>query len=284
MKRSGWSLGCALGLGLFAAALASCEEKSYEVAAEDAAAEVSQAYCGAMFSCHCDGRRYDAESECRTQTAGEIEQLLAVGQGSGLEYDPTCLGEVLRLLDEHTCDPYWPDGDGCEPPCNVFFGDRGLGQPCEYVGSFSNCAQGLRCQGQVCADPCDREGPAGKGQSCENRACDEGLWCDFEDWTCRPLPDVGQPCANTQCRDGLFCDRVDPSATLTGVCAAPMDDGRAGRGHVECKSLHCPVGACEPMPGRDEACPAGVCAYGLQCTDGVCTTASAAVCWNGIGV
>lgn len=282
LGRVGWVLLC----GLVGTIATSCdEEKNYDVAIEDAGAELGNGYCGRLFDCSCDdGRSFDSETQCRDELSAGVEQIQTVGQEEGLTYDPSCWGEVLRILDETGCETVFAvDDDGCRPPCHAYYGESDVGQPCDWLTTgVSDCAQGLQCDGATCYDPCGQSESGGQqGQICRDRGCVEGLYCDFEDDVCRPLPDVGQPCDQAPCRDGTFCDQVDPADPLTWVCAAPRENAEGCRGHTQCKSLHCPVGVCEPMPGRGDPCPANLCAPGLECEQGKCRPGEPAICWGG---
>lgn len=97
-------------------------------------------------------------------------------------------------------------------------GPAGVGESCEERA----CAEGLTCAfrdaGEVCIDP------PGVGEPCPDFECDEGLACEFDDVTfenvCRPLPGNGEPCT-FECTTGFFCDTAD------STCAAQKDAGEA---------------------------------------------------------
>lgn len=311
-----------VGFGVVAACLVgalvatSCDANEGEptvLTIDNASSALAQAYCERFADCGCEWQYPPSIEECRAEVMQSIAETRMRGQQAGLRFDGTCLGAVVDALDDRGCgqDESIDDEEECQRPCYDYHGDAGVGQACHDYGTFSDCAQGLRCNitecyeepcTGTCSDPCRRaglgdpcndtpcidtllcdyendrciEGP-GPGKACGDYGCAFGSICDFNDNTCKRLPDDGEPCVSGQCAPERFC--VTGPQDPTGTCRAPADDGGACMGHVQCKSLNCPAGFCEPKPGRGEAC-AGTCESGLDCDFETmkCVEAAPAIC------
>lgn len=271
----------ALALAVMATWAWGCDDEPARVVwIENAEAELAAAFCEPMFDCECaGGRRFPDEQQCRQEVADRVDRLRADGEERGLTYDPTCLGTVLDRMDERGCGPAMPPSSDCDLPCWAYHGTAQEGDPCEWRGAWSTCAQGLSCDNLVCRNPCQR---AGEGQPCNDTPCAEGMVCNVfdADGICELLPNAGEPCPYGECGSGAFCDQPDPMDPSITVCVALVADGEPCSGHRQCETGHCPVGRCAPMPLRDQPCPAGACGAGLQCVEGVCTDGEPAACYD----
>lgn len=265
---------------------------------------VDAAYCERMFDCECaQGRRYDSLDACKADVDGRVEGLRSRAEVTGLAYDPACIGAWIDELDAVGCAAAFDDDDDddeCQRPCNPLHGDVPVGGACTDRGGDSDCAQGLRCdielcEGEntctgLCADPCLGTCPGGcaddercddasatcvalpgLGESCEDDGqCAPGLGCRYEEGevfsaTCIALPREGESCSQLGlCADDLRCD-FDPLSTES-TCVGPTPQGGACSGHLECASGYCPAGFCSALPGEGDSC-AGTfaCAPGLDC-------------------
>jgi hypothetical protein len=269
----------------------SCDEgddaPTTDLPIEDAFDAFVEAWCERLVACECDEDFVQTQADCQYEVEARITALQQVGNDGGLMYDGACLGETLDRLDDRGCDPNVDqEVDGCQRPCNAYHGGRELGEPCEEIGNFSDCAQGLSCAIEscddngctgTCRDPCRR---ADIGDSCDELQCVEGALCVYEeaDSSCRRLPKLGDPCLQGSCADDLFCV-VDPIDPTIQTCTAPAELGGACMGHVQCESGYCPAGFCQERPGKGEPC-FSVCADGLQCDfeKGECEAAAPGVC------
>ncbi len=137
-------------------------------------------------------------------------------------------------LDEE-CAGGWCDmRDACPGVCADAVAEDGS------CASGEQCEAGTECIGDVCTlDP----GPAQQSESCEDRACAYGLWCDWSgDSTCQARVAEGQSCERDEmCDHGLYCNNL-------GECAVPEIVTSAG----------------EPCGGYDEG-PFCSMADGLGC-------------------
>lgn len=283
--------------GLFVLALVgsmACDVREQEqepraVELHQVEAALSAEICDRMFSCRCDQwRSYDQIDECEQDAAMvalELEMVPERYSGMTLSYDPACMGELIDVYAEVGCSPTIPaEQSHCVPPCHYYHGTKQVGQACELYGiGVSDCAQGLRCSGDVCTNPCANELPdeelPGEGEVCLGNACAGELVCNFEDDRCIALPRAGEPCQpGFGCAEDLFCEALDLSDPMSErQCFEPQEFAAPCRGHAQCQSGYCPAGFCEHRPREGEAC-AGLCETGLDCVDQVCQLADAAIC------
>ncbi len=115
---------------------------------------VDAAYCERMFDCECaQGRRYDSLDACKADVDGRVEGLRSRAEVTGLAYDPACIGAWIDELDAVGCAAAFDDDDDddeCQRPCNPLHGDVPVGGACTDRGGDSDCAQGLRCDIELC--------------------------------------------------------------------------------------------------------------------------------------
>lgn len=314
------------GFGVAAACLAgalvatSCDELQDDpptvLTIDGASSALIDAFCERFADCGCEWLYLGSPEDCRAQVMEEVAGTRMRGEQYGLTFDGTCLGAVVDALDDRGCGQNessdGEDEEECQRPCYSYHGDAGVGDACSNYGSFSDCAQGLRCDitecfeepcTGSCTDPCKRadagescnntpcidtlicdyfndrcvEGP-GPGKTCADYGCAVGSICDFNDNTCKRLGDEGEACVLGQCAAELFCI-TDPLDPTMGTCRGPADNGEPCMGHLQCKSLNCPAGFCEQKPGKGEGC-AGTCESGLECDPETmkCVDAAPAIC------
>lgn len=119
-------------------------------------------------------------------------------------------------------------------------------------------------------------GPAGEGDNCDDRPCQDDLACTFDGATgessCLALPGLGEPCPNFQCDDGLGCGY--DTATAEYRCQQPAGLGEScAEGGLCAVPLLCtydPVSyeqTCENPPAIGEPCPSFSCEEGAFCND-----------------
>jgi hypothetical protein len=168
----------------------------------------------------------------------------------------------------------------CKDICFLYHGDMTAGQACSYYaggGFYSNCAQGLICNGTKCVNPCKVDDPfdqnpeetLGNGETCRGSdglilgECAEGLYCDsgYTD-TCRPLPLEGQECLLGYCAEGLWCENAGTGPT----CVPQLGLGRECYNDQTCRSGYCQNGLCTAVPGVGQPCT-DRCKEDLICMD-----------------
>ncbi len=238
--------------------------------------QVGNVICGPQFSCGCPSEQlfYESEAQCRDVARTLANDLRSTISDNNLQWDPLCLGANLQIIEAAGCDPSFAveepdDDDECVAPCNMVHGDKTAGQPCQWFGSgYSDCAQGLDCNGSECVDPC-ATGPTGPAGNCYD-GCGTGYVCDWSgeiDGVCVPIPEAGQPCPQGACAGEAFCELEDPNDPMTQlVCKTPVEIGESCRGHSQCRSGYCPAGFCDELPGEGESCRGTfVCSSGLDC-------------------
>jgi hypothetical protein len=204
-----------------------CQQEEPKVQAADYPGEMAGGYCNAVFSCQCEDYPYASPNECFAELLEDYDTVNDEAFLSGLVYDGTCPAQELSEIESLACRgsiPAVPEGV-CVPPCNVWHGTQQVGFPCQVLASsgelglaWSNCGQGLTCNGEVCTNPCAGGGVAlpAIGQPCPEGVCAAGAVCDAT-LTCvaaPPLPGAGQPCPDGMCNATSVCI----SASLT--CAA----------------------------------------------------------------
>jgi hypothetical protein len=203
-----------------------CSKEEPKVQAADYPGEMAGGYCNAVFSCQCEDYPYASPNECFAELLEDYDTVNDEAFLSGLLYDGTCPAQELSEIESLACRgavPAVPEGI-CVPPCNVWHGNQQVGFPCQVLASspelglaWSNCGQGLTCNGEVCVNPC-----AGGvmlpaiGQPCPEGVCAAGAICDAT-MTCvaaPALPSAGQPCLDGVCNASSVC------VTATNTCAA----------------------------------------------------------------
>lgn len=282
------SFGVRLGVVLGVAGFFACADEGFgNVSADEAPATYADVFCGQADACGCFDGVAGAEDACKAQLEPQMQQLIDMGKAAGLTYDGNCVGTWLDLLSSLGCRTEWGEADlggfadDCVGLCKVFHGDRGVGEPCgdaATVGWGDECAQGLMCVGERCADPCARVGEGGdctatnceiglyceyewdveteemsgtcvraaqQGEDCTEKRCGDDLECDFETMTCAPappLPAVGEACMGS-CQETAYCDTTDIDPA-NWVCVAKKGDGEACENDQECVSWSCEDGTC----------------------------------------
>jgi len=203
-------------------------------------------YCEARWSCGCEGPGL-TQVHCESMLTRAGDEAQAAAQDAGLEYDRECAKDWLRAIDDScTVQPMPSSGTSMCGSCAPYHGNRRVGEACEHLGPWSNCAGELRCGlSDQCEDPCEG---AHVGDYCDydvGGQCQNGLVCG--DDGCTHPPALGEPCFS-YCSAGGACDSDQ------GVCVAAPRFG-------------------EPCGSFD------VCGRNLRCTeDGTCDMGLATVC------
>lgn len=282
-------IGYFAALGLTAAFCAACDtdpetpQAPPQVAATAVAQELDSVVCELAFECECTyGRAFESREECTAWADQEQAQVESLMAQFDLTWDPTCVGWYLRGYEQVECgsDAVFPrdlDGDGCNAQCLPLHGAKAVGTSCAELGDgFSDCGQGLRCDGGTCVEQCP--GPVGLGESCRRAVCEEGTYCNFFDEfepRCEAKAAEGDECGQVECNRELRCvidDITDPASMSHCVpLAAPAE---SCMGHAECSTGYCPAGFCLNIPQEGDDCRGtGVCGSGLFCIDDVCAEA-----------
>lgn len=253
--------------------LAACGDGSDHppVAEDDLAATFADVICDLQQQCGCESML--TPEECRMTSTQAFAMFLAPAMEFGLTYDAQCGGEGVGLYRDIGCGEVEDaiDEDACRP-CKLYYGSKALGAACSQVSmlGYDDCVQGLLCDGEICADPCDR---AAEGEPCLARSCADGLTCVVmnegaeQTSACVRPAKLGESCTEVFCDDALICDG------MTATCVAPPKVGE------ECNGT-CAEGAwCEVSASMTWVCratkPAGeACVNGEECTSGSCDFAT----------
>ena len=213
----------------------------------------AEVYCGLVFGCDC-ASAFPDEQTCIESRTMEWEMQQQLAQDAGLSYDAQCAGTNLGRLQQRGCASTF-DSE-CSSFCSVYHGNVPLGGDCTAPvqgQTWSDCAQGLECNG-TCVDPCgSAEGLLGNGELCRGPdgellgmcKSSEDLFCGEND-RCVPFPGVGEQCIDTEqgggiCASGLFCDLSDeanPTCKTAPGPGQPCADGQCSEGNV-CVDLTC---------------------------------------------
>lgn len=303
---------------LFAAAACSGSERTQNIPSGptgtsgtgDAAALSARQWCTRVFDtltgyyARCfGGTAADWQRSIDTAECAEFEEDVRQAR---LSFDAAKGASCNTALASASCGSDGLDIADCE---STFTGAIAAGESCT---ESSHCADGTQCvrTPNSCTGSCTLEMPAGVDESCEDRSCADGLFCDFDfangTSTCRTLGQVGAECRSTfNCAEPLWCNEE------AGTCAAAMPAGgacnssfrqcggdlicagpegaRACRtpkkigetctpGHRECIIGHCSsAGTCAFPPAIGETCGLdGV--EEADCFSGYCTAETGGVC------
>ncbi|MEZ4382995.1 MAG: hypothetical protein R3A79_16835 [Nannocystaceae bacterium] len=236
--------------------------------------------CAGLFDCACALYPYDDAAACVAAEQGRVAALEAAAATRGLTVDAACVVADLAY-NRLGCDP-WPDGELGErgvgecPHCQPAYGSKAVGEACvAYDDGASDCAQGLRCAGNVfissdtfCYDPC---APAAVDAPCPAAGCGDAMVCTRAGACAPKVGREGDECGDpaVECGPGLACDE---SADEDAVCFPGFAPGEPCGDCWYCCAGDSYCGAsstCEPLPLAGEACgPADECADGLYCADG----------------
>lgn len=225
------------------------------------AREFAAHLCPNADACPCEHRLEDCEDQVLDRVGSWERRALELG----LTLDEDCLDGALETLDGlAACGREWFD------ECYVYVGDRGVGEPCEWIdwfGVMSPCSHGLLCHQGVCAErhPVFAEGEACAteidGQPVPIRGrCGEGLRCNSHgSLVCTPPKPTGSVCtANTECAYGDFCRGETPEMWWVdedhpGTCTrATKQPGETCEIKGECIDSGCIDGRCIEIPQPTE--------------------------------
>ncbi len=212
------------------------------VAEGDFAAVTARAWCEYQGYCNCLDDQ-PTVAACTDYWVDRFGTYSEMSRDMGLTYDAACVDRFFRELEARQCgeNVAWSYQDAFRCTCAAYHGSIAEGEACAPIGidGFTQCAQGLRCDG-TCVSSCHNRvapgracDPTGVGAVCIPPA---GLCMDG---TCTALPGVGEPCSSLEC-DGedAYCD----SETRTCVANAPR--GAACEDSGECDTRNCQDGVC----------------------------------------
>lgn len=279
---------------IFAFLLLGCKPEP-EVDEQRASDQIARAYCDQVFDCKCiDSAGFSSVEACYSTVINDLRTQQGDAVAGSLVYDPACVAEQIDRVESVGCSRDPEEIATCND-CFVYHGLLPERSPCERVGPFSTCNQGMTCSTIIGGDgePRDICTPAckivGKGQGCAYAGdgyqllyeCDEGLWCDSTaSGLCMELPGPGFACFDgAACRVGAWCD----ASVETPVCAELKANGDGCSSDIECESTWCrnglrcddPFAEGTPCVVEDDRCDVG-----LYCPDNYpfCSRTDALLC------
>jgi hypothetical protein len=239
--------------------------------------------CMAWVGCACDDRTHDSVPSCRHGWNMTYEVLAEDAATAGLVYDGRCLAQHVADLaaigceDQPEMDAWSVTGPG---RCNVWHGTKLVDERCTPLrDGLSDCAQGLACWNDRCADPCAAARVGARCGGVFGLACPADAICTLGSCVAATPPAaIGESCGITGCVEGAWCRELCPDETCTATCIEGRDDGVPCTIDVECESGFCSEGQCAPGPGTGEPCVAERCLAGRECVAGICGDPEAAIC------
>jgi hypothetical protein len=218
---------------------------------------------------------------CDAKATGHAEDILTIAANEGLSYDPQCMGELVRRVEQAQCDlSDEPSEPACEESCRPFFGTLAAGEQCQPRGTsnlrgfpivLDPCDAENVCITNVCQPRCRLVGGVPEGEPCWFDECGDGLVCSVDTDTCVQGPGVGESCSQDflDCGAG-WCETGDL------ICQPPGERGDSCSSFTQCESGYCPNGTCQARPALGEDCY-GPCQDGSRCSSSVCIPH---VCWH----
>lgn len=192
--------------------------------------EAQQIQCEYMFRCCEDDERYaygasaymNSEGECADQAkricaflAGVDESIAAGRTEFDAELAQKCIDQAKEKRDE--CDPNYEFDEDCSNS-SYFFG-KGLVKDGDTCAASYECADGGECVVERNDDYTPKdvdeetgnvegecEAQPGEGDECPDYQCQEGLYCDGADMTCKDQKAAGQTCASDEECESYYCD------------------------------------------------------------------------------
>jgi hypothetical protein len=240
-----------------------------EIAVEDAAAAMAAARCAAYVECGCDAFgdvTWATQAQCEAAILPDLQEQVALGQGMGLTYEPSCAAAYVAYYASSGCAPASDtviEEVAAGLACTLFSGDGALGTPCTdptwHLPSVEPCMPGLACISGQCDDPHKAEGDACNGAGMVLQDCEPPLYCDGTTTppTCRPRLAIGESCDNVgQCVPSGWCNADD-------ICEAGLEPGAQCLDVRECEFGYCgpesvciqPPRVCNPVVfAEEDAC------------------------------
>ncbi|PCC69381.1 hypothetical protein SAMN02745121_08101 [Nannocystis exedens] len=190
--------------------------------------------------------------------------------GKVRNYDPClnseeCAGDAVCGFPPGGC----PEGMCCAGACRVLDTGAGpkIGDPC----NGSDCEDDAFCA----RDPntflftvCTARREAGEGCSDDTGSCAEGLYCDFNNFTCKKEVERGGDCSSGEtCAEGLRCyhdgddGRTCRALPNEGESCSPSNYPPCARFDNYCDASN----RCVKKPGPGEACPDWECLPYAEC-------------------
>ncbi|MFB6374006.1 MAG: hypothetical protein ABEN55_13040 [Bradymonadaceae bacterium] len=209
---------------------------------DDLPSRMAEVYCGQIFSCCNAPERAalasgfvtfnpDSQQHCQDKYRGLLRTGILAPLRSGTEagrvvYDPEAMADCLSEKFLQSCSEIPSDGtvptscdDAIEP----------------NISAGASCNRTFECKTGTCYkdNPSDDTGVcrslADKDESCANRACAEGLYCQSD--TCTPKNSTGDACErDRECASGLCSDKK---------CVPKRVGAQRCYAHDQCKSRLC---------------------------------------------
>jgi hypothetical protein len=234
----------------------------------------------------------------------EVLVLEANVASSRVSYDGGEAADCIERRRTASCDRTSADWRRSSAGCAAAFdGEVSNGGQC-YLDAecrSGECAVGA-CSESCCVGTCfDVLAPAHIGESCAERGCVDGAFCDRNDpnQVCKALRPAGSPCGNhDECGYGLSCSegtcvdtpaRGEPCSTApfcenwfgdvcssaSGTCEPLPVVGGLCRFNNDCQApLVCNASVCAAPPDAGEPCLDRICGAGTYCAAGTCATQS----------
>ena len=204
----------------------------------------------AFARCDCVAPRWPGPLErCEPEADGLADDWQRRADDRKLDYDAACLARLVQAT-SGVKDFATQCGDGslvtCEQECQIFFGERELGESCDAIGRrISTCQQDLACGPDgLCHEFCDVPTVATEGQFCGHELglfavrCADGLACVGN--RCVGGVQPGEPCEDERpCADSSYCG--------DGTCSTKLAAGESCSADFACLS-----GVCEDQRCFDD--------------------------------
>lgn len=172
------------------------------------------AYCGYIMRC-CDAveRSYMTDTACRRQREPYIQALLAsTAEDAKVTLVESKARDCIKALNDSDCTRATAAA-GCL--AGVTQGQQQSGDDCTYSPECASyyCIQDQKNVQGYCA------GSSGGSCSGDDRACDQGSFCDDTKMQCVPQVAEGQPCDRPeQCASGICAPQKYCVAAPTPLC------------------------------------------------------------------
>lgn len=246
--------------------LAACKPETAEPSEVQWTYDYAEAACAATVTndCSCSFAIYGSQAECEDVILSGIRSARADARAAGDIFDADCAAEHIDALGNLGCRTEEElDADGDKPSCQLYFGDKALGEPCELFywaltahsgGWMSDCEQGLLCAntGRRCVTPEQPYVQLAEGEACADDdgvplgRCPESHLCNATSKACVVPAALGEPCPDDlPCVDS-WCD--------ADTCVERKPIGEACESYLECESLLCNEEVCIERVESPAAC------------------------------
>lgn len=228
-----------------------------------------EAACAKAYDNECDcsvEQPFSSAKVCEQYQQSPVRRAQNESIAAGLVFDEACAYAIVDEIDALGCEVL-DESFMLAESCQVYFGDKALGDPCtpHYWGFIANhgfrmsdCEQGLVCApaGLRCTTPEMPYVALAADASCADTMgnalgrCPDPQQCDPGSSLCVMPAALGDPCPDDfPCADS-WCD--------AGTCVARKADGATCEMSIECASLYCSEGRCVDLGPLAAACVAHI--------------------------